>query len=207
LPVTSSGKTTIIAHNTDVRALADELARGQSGPAAALVIGDGGGALAAVAACRSLGVRRVTVAARRYRGERDASWTTATSFEALGARPVAWPPDSRVDSEFRRAALSSDLIVQSTSDGMRGATDGTSVRDVVPWNELPSTTFAYDLVYNPPVTPFLSAAKSRGLGCESGLGMLVGQAVLALELWFGRRPDPSALREAAERTLAEKFPA
>jgi shikimate dehydrogenase len=195
----------IIARNTDVGALSDELARGRPGARAATVIGSGGAALASVAACRSLGIGRIFVVARRFRGERSAAWEAADRLEALGATPVEWPEDPRSDSAFRRAVVSSDLILQSTSDGMRGVSNGAAVRDLVPWSDLGPDTFVYDLVYNPAVTPFVAAARAQGLNADTGLGMLVGQAALAIELWLGRRPDAAPLRAAAERVLSEKF--
>jgi len=197
----------IVAYNTDVGALADELVRCRPGARAAVVIGNGGAALASVAACRAAKVERITVTARRFRGERDASWERADALEALGAVPVEWPRDPGAESALGRALSLSDLIVQSTSDGMRGATDGTAVRDIVPWGALSPATCAYDLVYNPAVTPFVAAARQRGLGAQSGLGMLVGQAARAIELWLGRRPPAEPLRVAAESALAQKFPA
>jgi shikimate dehydrogenase len=197
----------IVAYNTDVGALADELIRCRPGARAAVVIGNGGAALASVAACRAAKVDRIAATARRFRGERSASWERADALEALGAVPVEWPTDPGADSALHRALSSSDLIVQSTSDGMRGATDGTAVRDIVPWGTLPPGTCAYDLVYNPAVTPFVAAARRCGLRAESGLGMLVGQAARAIELWLGRRPPPEPLRVAAEAALAQKFPA
>lgn len=205
-PVREGDRTKIVAHNTDVGALADELAAHGSGTEAALVVGNGGAARAAVAACRSLGIARVFVVARRFRGSRSADWDV-DSLEQLGATPVAWPDDPSTDSPFRRAAASSRIVVQSTSDGMRGASDGTAVRDLVPWAALAAGTFAYDLVYNPAVTLFVAAARAHGLPAESGLGMLVGQAARAVELWLGVRPDSGPLRSAAARALAEKFPA
>lgn len=205
-PVVAGAKRKIVAYNTDVGALSEELARARPGARRATVIGSGGAARAAVAACRSIGVDRIAVVARRFRGDRSRAWEGADALEALGATPVAWPERPEADSDFRRAVVASDVVVQSTSDGMRGASDGTNVRDVVPWQDLSPDAFAYDLVYNPAVTPFVAAARARGLAAESGLGMLVGQAVLAVELWLGRRPDASMLRAAAERVLAEKFP-
>jgi shikimate dehydrogenase len=196
----------IVAYNTDVGALADELVQCRPGARAAVVIGNGGAALAAVAACRAATVDRITISARRFRGERGPSWERADALEALGATPVAWPSDPTADSALRRALASSDLIVQSTSDGMRGATDGAVVRDIVPWSTLSPATCAYDLVYNPAVTPFVEAARRRGLRAESGLGMLVGQAARAIELWLGHRPAAEPLRVAAEAALSLKFP-
>jgi len=46
----------------------------------------------------------------------------------------------------------------------------------------------YDIVYSPLETPLLAAARARGLDTVDGLEMLVGQAALAFELFFGVAP-------------------
>ena len=46
----------------------------------------------------------------------------------------------------------------------------------------------YDIVYSPLETPLLAAANARGLETVDGLEMLVGQAALAFELFFGVAP-------------------
>jgi len=202
-PVSRDGRLCIEAHNTDVPALARELASFVPAPRAAVVIGNGGAALAAVAACRALGTDAVTVVARKFRGRPD-EWEHAAELVRLGARVVAWPDDGAADTAWRRAVLSADVLVQTTSDGMSGGSDGTTVRGVVPWGELARSVFVYDVVYNPAETPFLRAARERGLRAENGLGMLVGQAALAIELWLGRLPPLAPLEEAALRALAAK---
>jgi shikimate dehydrogenase len=126
-------------------------------------------------------------------------------FTTLGAVAVAWPETGTVNDEWTRAVKRADLVVQATSDGMHGASDGTMVQGVVPWADVQADAFVYDVVYNPAVTPFVAAARGRSLRAESGLGMLVGQAILALELWLGNRPPALPLREAAERALREKM--
>lgn len=203
--VRSSASGRIVAHNTDVPALSDELARGVEHPRRALVIGNGGAALAAVAACRSLGAERIAVVARRFRGTDEAAWERSGEFRNLGAVVLGWPDDALRREALAHEASALDLVVQSTSDGMRGASDGTSVRDALPWAALPKSVFVYDVVYNPSVTPFVAAARGHGLAAESGLGMLVLQAARAVELWLGERPPFLPLRRAAERALAEKF--
>lgn len=195
----------IVAHNTDVPALSLELSHRKEHVRTAVIIGSGGAALAAVAACRAIGATDVVVVARRFRGQRGSSWQ-AEDLTALGARVVAWPDDVNSESEWRSAVSQTDLIVQSTSDGMAGATDGTSVERVVPWADVPKSAFAYDLVYNPQITRFVAAARAHGIRAESGLGMLVGQAVLAIELWLGQKPPEEPLRAAAIRALAQKNP-
>jgi len=205
----------VTAHNTDVGALAEELERAAPDARVATVIGTGGGALAAVAACRSIGVRQVAVVGRRWRASQDAStWPGADAFRALGATITAWPErtasareeQERVaDDTWEALVLSSQIIIQATSAGMHGADSGDVVRDIVPWLRLDRGVLAYDLVYNPPVTPFLEAARAAGLIVEGGLGMLVGQAALAIELWLGMAPPRDEMRRAAEHALARRF--
>lgn len=188
------------AHNTDVAALADELAAGRPGASTAAIIGGGGAALAAVAACRALGIESIFVVARRWREEEPPTeWPRADAFIAAGAHPVAWPTGD--GGPWHPAACSSDVIIQATSAGMDGAEPGSAVRDIVPWSEVRAGAFAYDAVYNPRVTPFLEAAERAGVRCAGGLGMLVGQAARAIELWLGRRPPVDVMREAAEGEL------
>jgi shikimate dehydrogenase len=204
-PVGDGASRRLAAYNTDAPALAEELGRGRPGaPSArtAAVIGKGGAALAAVSACQLLGIRDVTVVARGWSGP-AAAFAGADEFRRLGARPAAWAVEA--GSAWHHAVTDADLVIQATSDGMHGASDGTSVRDVVPWAALRPEAFLYDVVYNPAVTPFVTAARAHGLAAESGLGMLVGQAALALELWTGKRPPLLPLLRAAEAVLAEKM--
>jgi len=45
-----------------------------------------------------------------------------------------------------------------------------------------------DLVYDPPVTPFLLEALRQGATVRNGLGMLVYQAARQIRLWTGAEP-------------------
>ena len=51
----------------------------------------------------------------------------------------------------------------ATSAGMDGADPGDAVAGAVGWSELPSGAIALDVVYAPPVTPFLRAASTAQL--------------------------------------------
>ena len=53
---------------------------------------------------------------------------------------------------------------------------------------LPDDACVYDIVYTPLETGLLKAAKARGLETVDGLEMLVGQAALAFEMFFGIAP-------------------
>lgn len=155
----------IVAHNTDVPALAAELARlapertrEEWRASRAIVLGTGGAAASAIAALENdLGVREVIVRARR------------------GAEPLA-------PSEAEKGTLT---IVQATSAGMNGADPGDVVADAIGWSDLPARAIALDVVYAPPETPFLRAAAAHGVRGANGFGMLAMQGALAFELWLG----------------------
>jgi shikimate dehydrogenase len=53
---------------------------------------------------------------------------------------------------------------------------------------LPGDAVVYDIVYAPLVTGLLADAQARGLATVDGLEMLIGQAALAFELFFGTAP-------------------
>jgi shikimate dehydrogenase len=58
------------------------------------------------------------------------------------------------------------------------------VRDLVAWQLLGVNTVAYDIIYNPPITPFLAAAQKYGIKNCGGAGMLLKQASAAIEEWL-----------------------
>jgi shikimate dehydrogenase len=178
----------IIAHNTDAPALGQLLAAGSrtERPKAALVLGNGGAALAAVVAARRAGCARVYVSARRW----------SMDAENLGAVPVSWSSETIASTSKELT-----LLVQATSAGMRGVGGGEELASVIPWQELPSDVFAYDVVYNPENTPFLERARAAQLRAEGGLSMLVGQAALAFELWLGLRPPTAQLMDHARAAI------
>jgi shikimate dehydrogenase len=82
------------------------------------------------------------------------------------------------------------LLVNATQLGMVGQ-QKLSI-DLTP---LPEDAIVYDAVYTPLETPLLKAATLRGLATVDGLEMLVGQAALAFELFFGVEPPRARDRE------------
>lgn len=161
----------IVAHNTDVPALAAELRDLADGRdlrgVRALVLGSGGAARAALSALAAL--EASAVVRSRAQGNLVAS------------------------ADAEAATL---VVVQATSAGMTGADEGDAIARAVAWDALPAETVALDVIYAPPETPFLRAARARGLRCTNGLGMLARQGALAFELWLGL-PAPFAAMRAA----------
>lgn len=86
-----------------------------------------------------------------------------------------------------------DLLIQSTSAGHASNLPPLQ-RD---W--LTDRAIAYDLNYGPAHQPFAQWCRDNEVDVHGGLGMLVGQAALAFEIWTGERPEMapvlSTLRE------------
>ena len=77
-----------------------------------------------------------------------------------------------------------DLIVNASPLGMRGQPPlGFD------WSHAPPNAIAYDIVTDPVETSFLAAAREHGHRTIDGLAMLIGQAAVAFELFFGQ-PAP-----------------
>ena len=193
----------VVAHNTDVTALAEELEALAARPDRGLVLGAGGAALAAVAALARLGTRDIGVSARRFEaGTPEAGWPLGAELRRLGATLVPWASPSA--GAFHDFAAGAGVIVQATSAGMHGAAPGSEIADVLPWERFGSGTSVYDLVYNPRETELVRRARARGLKASDGLGMLIGQAALAFELWLGVAPPRAPMWRAAEAELARR---
>jgi shikimate dehydrogenase len=169
-----------------------ELAMGRPLDGADVVVaGAGGAAHAVVFALLSAGVSRVTVGARSVYSARD----LVDRFGGVGNadRQVA----GLGSDAFRIALASSDLAVNATTVGMIGA--GTTI-DV---EALPDAATVFDLVYVPPVTPLLAAARARGLRAANGSEMLIQQAAIAFERWTGVGGMADVMRSAVAPLLAD----
>jgi len=196
----------VVAHNTDVPALVEEFSRLASSVRRAVVLGNGGAAPAVVTALQDAGADRIALTARRFvSSEPEANWPHAPEFTAQGVSLLAWPEgDARAATRLREVLARVDLIVQCTSAGMHGADDGEKLASLVPWEHVPQSALAYDLIYNPAVTPFLARARALGLRAENGLGMLVAQAALAIKLWLNVSPARDTLESAARAALSAR---
>ncbi len=87
--------------------------------------------------------------------------------------------------EQRNAAMDGvALLVNATDRGMVGKTELD-----VSLDRLPQAAIAADLIYTPPETGFLAAARARGNRTVNGLGLLLNQARLGFAAWFGVLPD------------------
>ena len=70
-------------------------------------------------------------------------------------------------------------------------------------SHVPPGSVVYDIVTDPVDTPLLQAARAAGFRTVDGLAMLIGQAALAFERFFGvapmREPGDTDLRRLLRR--------
>lgn len=174
----------IIGENTDAAGFWDDLQAkavihstiGVLQPGAALVLGAGGAARAAVYAL-SIHGWQVYLAARQI--EQAQQLTLDLGRFTNPPTMLPWPVAGK---EPFQADLPLNLLVNATPVGMHPNIE------LSPWPEhlpLPAGCLVYDMVYNPPETRLLHLAKQQGLPAVNGWGMLVRQAALAFVRWTG----------------------
>ncbi len=155
-------------------------ALGPVAPADALVLGAGGAARAAVAALAAAGWS-VAVSARRPEAARE-----------LGVAVSPWPPG-------RPAAL----VVNATPIGQHAySVPGTKYS--YPPELIEPGMVVVDLAYrgDGAATPLIAAAAERGARAIDGLEVLVGQGILAFELFTGVPAPVGVMRAAAREKTA-----
>ena len=117
------------------------------------------------------------------------------------------------DGMLERSVRECDLLINATSVGMMRHTPGSDEPAVVSATSDPSPsllvqpgwlsagTLVCDLVYNPPVTPLLGAARAARARILNGLPMLVYQGAAAFERWTGRAAPVDLMRRKAMEAL------
>ena len=156
-----------------------------------VVAGAGGAAHAVVFACLRAGALRVTIGNRTVSSAAE----LAGRFVGLGAGSVS--AFALYDPAFAAALRSADLAVNATTVGMLAP--GLTI-DV---DLLPARATVFDLVYVPPETPLLRAARARGLRAANGSEMLIQQADIAFERWTGLSGMAGVMRAAVRPLLAD----
>lgn len=163
--------------NTDgigfIRALDAEFPEWENDVTAALVLGAGGAAYAVAEALLNRG-KKVYVLNRTM-------MNAAKLCGALHAEIYLNQP--------------AELVVNATSLGLKGE-DALASLCV-----LPDFKYAYDLVYSPPVTPFLRRCARAGAKTANGEDMLLYQAIEGDAILTGQKFDVSAVFDKASEIL------
>ncbi len=184
----------LVGFNTDAPGFRAgvELAMGRPLRGANVVVaGAGGAAQAVVFACLSAGAQRLTIGNRTVASAVE----LAQRLAGVGAGSVA--AVGLDDPAFETALRSADVAVNATTVGMvdPGVTLAVDL--------LPAGATVFDLVYVPPETSLLRAARARGLRAANGSEMLIAQAAIAFERWTGIAGMAEVMRAAVAPLLAD----
>lgn len=110
-------------------------------------------------------------------------------------RPAAMDPDT-----LHRLMPDTELLINCTSLGMTGV--DAQFEDLSFLDDLPQQTPVCDLIYAPPETLLLEQARLRGHQTLNGLGLLMCQAIFALEHFTDTKIDAQAMKAALQPVLA-----
>jgi 3-dehydroquinate dehydratase/shikimate dehydrogenase len=146
------------------------------------IIGAGGAARGAARALAEAGAAVVIYYRSRERGE-----------------PVALDlgVEGKVVADL--AAGRHELLINATPLGLHAGDPSP-----VPAEVFARDTWAFDMVYDPPLTPFLLAARERGARLIPGREMLIAQAAVQFRIFTGEEVAPGELEAAFDRALARR---
>jgi shikimate dehydrogenase len=190
----AAGRRRLVGINTDTigfrRSLAEEAGVSLTDQRV-VILGAGGAARALALVALQDGARDLTIANRHIlRAQqllRDLAPATGPTF----VRPLDLQSPA-LRSAIRRATI----VINATSVGLRSEEMPIDGEAFVP------DSLVVDIVYNPPETATMRAARERGARVLGGLGMLVYQAGAAFERWTGVPAPIPAMWAAARSALA-----
>lgn len=172
----------------------------------AVILGAGGAARAVVYGLSREGIREVLVADCFP----ERAWKIVNDMKKL-FKKVSYDSAAAGTPEVKAALQKADVIINATPVGLKPEDP-----EVIPEGWIPksggssarnrhcNSKLFIDLIYNPPFTVFLKAARKKGHRILNGLGMLLYQGARALEYWTGRRAPVDVMRQALLQALKEK---
>jgi shikimate dehydrogenase len=183
----------LIGENTDgkgflhgVRADAGVDPRGKR----AVVLGAGGAARAIVTELALAGAADVLVVNRSV--ERGSAMVA--DLAAKTGCPIRYEPWRGTYA----VTAAADLLVNATSIGLFPDVHAMPPVDL---SGARPGTLVCDVVFNPPETPMLAAARRLGLPTLDGLSMLVYQGTIGFRLWTGREAPAGVMKQALAQAL------
>ncbi|GAA4119064.1 shikimate dehydrogenase [Knoellia locipacati] len=180
----------LIGENTDGRGFVEAMRELRHPAGTHVVVLGAGGAGRAIAVESALaGASRITIVNRNAsRGE---------ALAALVDQHTAAEADFEPWTQAYAVPTSADVVVNATSVGL-GEADELVAVDV---ESLRPELLVADVIPNPPRTAYLRAAERKGAETLDGLGMLVAQGAVAIELWHGVTPDRDVMRARLSEVL------
>jgi shikimate dehydrogenase len=160
----------------------------------ARVLGTGGAARAIIAALSDAGF--VIVLAGRDPAKAQALLDELAKGDDHHAVDLAhFAPATDFAFDDRKGCL--DLVVNASPLGMAGQPPL-----AFDFSHAPPCSVIYDIVTHPLDTPLLQQARAAGFPAIDGLAMLIGQAAVAFEYFFGVAAPRGSDAELRERLLS-----
>ncbi|MCG4252499.1 shikimate dehydrogenase [Acetobacter senegalensis] len=153
------------------------------------LLGAGGAARAIAVELGLAGAAHITVVNMK-KAHADTIADLVRDNTKCNATAHLWEGEARIPAD-------TDIVINATSVGF-GNADVMAAVDVETFKK---GQVVADVIPNPPMTRFLREAKKRGCTPLDGLGMLVNQGVIGVELWLGKTLDATVM----QRTLSDIF--
>jgi shikimate dehydrogenase len=185
----------LVGHNTDVigfRVALDKLVGNQKMPRAAVILGAGGGARAAVYALITEGFQRVIVFNRHLHRAEGLVRHFGRSASHMELRAMPWH-ESVIEAELSKTKVLVNAAATANADSV----------SPLPAELLPPELLVLDLLYMPAETQLLRDAKAAGAAATmNGDVMLLHQTAAAFELWTGKKIDIATLSSKLDEVRA-----
>lgn len=157
----------------------------------AVILGAGGAARAIAVELALAGAANLTIVNRGAERGRELARLIPERTDST-ARFSLWEEKYQIPE-------STDLLVNATSIGLFPDIDAVIPIDAA---TIHPHTLVCDVIPNPPKTRLIRDAELKGCLVLDGLGMLVNQGVIGIELWSGRSPRADVMRSALEAIFA-----
>ena len=181
----------LIGNNTDgkgfVKALSDDAEIDLKGKKM-LFLGAGGAARAMAVESALNGAAEIIIASRTE-GKGQELVDLLNKKTDCNAELLLWDGSVSIPSD-------TDILANATNVGMY---PNVSEKPDIDYSTVRSGLLVTDAVINPPETAFLKSAEAKGARTLDGLGMLVYQAAIAIEIWTGRYPDCNVMKDALRK--------
>jgi shikimate dehydrogenase len=163
-----------------------------------VVLGCGGSARAVVVGLAELGCQEINLVGRNKDklAQFWQSWQNHPQITSL-LKIHYW-------ENLKGLLPSTDLLVNTTPVGMYPNVDDSPLSKEL-MQRLKGEAIAYDLIYTPSPTKFLSLALERGATAIDGLEMLVQQGAAALGIWLQQPAPIEVMRDSLKMAINSKL--
>jgi shikimate dehydrogenase len=184
---------TLVGENTDGKGFLHSLkvdARVDPAGKRVVILGAGGAARAIGVELALAGASHICIL-NRTAGRGEALVDLLNRKTAAEAIFVPW-------NRTYRVPVNTHVVVNATSIGLYPDVQG---RPNLDYDTITDRMVVCDVIPNPPHTPFLKEAETRGAKTLDGLGMLVYQGMIGFKLWTGMEAPVQVMKDALKKAL------